>query len=239
MGKKKPRSILQRVLPTGFLRRFRPADRGREPPRAPKPQAVKSAVKSKEPGREQPPEFYDQTFRENEHWRQHYTQSGYYPIWTVLADRIRRDRIASILEIGCGSGQLAHCLNDQGLSRYLGFDFSPERLNHAKSICPQLAFVLADALTTDLFARHDYDGVLCTEFLEHVERDLDVLAKIRPGAHVYATVPNFPSRAHVRHFENADQVAERYSGYFDAFSVTVHLANNKGKTFFIIDGVKR
>lgn len=250
MGSKKPRSVLQQLLSPGLVRRFQSAARGPDQPSQAKPHAAKAqpakpqtttprAAKLREPGREQPPAFYDQTFLENAQWRCHYTESGYYPIWTVLADRIRSDRIDSILEIGCGSGQMAQFLRDQGLRRYLGFDFSPERLNYAKSICPELAFVIADALTTDLLARHDYDGVLCTEFLEHVERDLDVLAKIRPGAHFYGTVPNFPSRAHVRHFANAEQVAERYASHFENFFVTVHLANNKGKTFFILDGVKR
>jgi hypothetical protein len=52
-------------------------------------------------------EWYDASFERGRHWRRHYTESPYYFIWTVIADRVLRAGGRSILEIGCGSGQLA------------------------------------------------------------------------------------------------------------------------------------
>lgn len=43
-----------------------------------------------EHGVEQPPEFYDWSFEGNEHWRVHYTESHYYPLRSVVADRVQR-----------------------------------------------------------------------------------------------------------------------------------------------------
>ncbi|MGB5833808.1 MAG: hypothetical protein WBG92_17715, partial [Thiohalocapsa sp.] len=57
-------------------------------------------------GAEQGPDWYDQSFEAHEHWRSHYTDSGYYFTWTVIADRMMRAKTAAVLDIGCGSGQL-------------------------------------------------------------------------------------------------------------------------------------
>jgi len=45
-----------------------------------------------------------------------------------------------------------------------------------------------------------------TEFLEHIEHDLDVIRFIRPRTYFVGTVPNFPYVSHVRHFQDCDEV---------------------------------
>lgn len=190
-------------------------------------------------GREQDPAFYDQSFREHEHWRAHYTQSSYYPLWTIIADRIIRAGVTSILDIGCGPGQLALLLRDKGLPDYLGIDFSPERVEQAKKACPEFNFVLADIFETDLLETQRYDAVLCTEFLEHIERDRAVLHRVREGVRFYGTVPNFPAPAHVRSFDSAHEVLERYGEEFQDFMVDTHLANTNGIKYFLMEGIKR
>ena len=189
-------------------------------------------------GAEQPPAFYDERFRNAKHWRRHYTASHYYPLWTVIADRLRRAGAVRVLDVGCGPGQVASLLRDQGLPAYVGLDFSPERVRRAREVCPEYAFHVADVFETDLLANEAYDGVLVMEFLEHVERDLDVLARIRPGALVLATVPNFPAAGHVRFFERAEDVRARYAPLLARLEVHVHLENAEGKTYFILEGVR-
>ena len=192
---------------------------------------------NKEEEGEKGPSWYDNSFDRAAHWKFHYSQSRYYFLWAVIADRITRIREDSVLEIGCGSGQLACLLRDTGVKNYNGFDFSPKRIAHAKKICSDFTFSNEDAFETDLFNSCDYSIVICTEFLEHVERDLDVLGKIRPGTRFYGTVPNFPYTSHVRHFSSRNEVLTRYRPCFTEIQVDSFVENERGKTYFLIEGL--
>lgn len=72
----------------------------------------------KEEEGEKGPKWYDAAFERSDHYRRHYSQSPYYFLWTVIADRIVRAKVEPILEIGCGPGQLACLLRDKGISKY-------------------------------------------------------------------------------------------------------------------------
>ena len=182
-------------------------------------------------------DWYDSSFENNDRWREHYTRSGYYFLWTVIVDRMLRAGTTSVLEVACGAGQLACMLRDNGIDRYHGFDFSPKRLEQARVVCPEYEFSVEDAFSTEIFETFDYDAALSTEFLEHVEGDLEALSRIRPGTKFYGTVPNFPFVSHVRHFNNAQEVEERYSKCFSELRVDTILANDKGKQFFLLEGI--
>jgi ubiquinone/menaquinone biosynthesis C-methylase UbiE len=154
---------------------------------------MRSSSRNVEPSGEKSAEFYDRTFEADDSWRSHYTQSPYYFIWTVILDRMRRSATKHVLEIACGSGQLAAAIRDASLvESYRGFDFSSSRLDFARQTCPEFHFEVADAFSTDVFERYDYDTAIATEFLEHVEGDLDVLARLARGTRFIGTVPNFP-----------------------------------------------
>jgi 2-polyprenyl-3-methyl-5-hydroxy-6-metoxy-1,4-benzoquinol methylase len=202
--------------------------------------AHNQAVNPLRQGEERGSDFYDQSFRANDHWRQHYTRSPYYPLWLVVADRMLRSNAGSVLDIGCGPGQVAMLLRDKGFSKYLGIDFSRERIQQAKKVCPELEFVVADIFQSDLLRTHQYDTVICLEFLEHVERDLEVIEQIQPGSRFFGSVPNFPSAGHVRHFADADQTAKRYGPSFDTFRVDAIWGNPDGTIKrFLMEGIKK
>lgn len=184
-------------------------------------------------------DWYDASFEASGDWSNHYTASEYYFLWAVIADRIQRAGAKSILEIGCGPGQLACLLRDKTGCKYVGFDFSQKRVEYARKANLDLSFVQQDAFQTNLFTTCDYDTVVCTEFLEHVEGDTVVLAKIRKGARFYGTVPNFPFTSHVRHFQDENEVRSRYASYFLELRVDRFLADEKGKVFFLLDGEMR
>lgn len=196
----------------------------------------RSSLRQPELTGEKGAEWYDASFDSSEHWSSHYTTSEYYFLWSVIVDRIKKLGARSILEIGCGSGQLACLLADKVKCRYIGFDFSDKRIRYAQKVCPGFSFVQQDVFKTDLFRASDYDTVICTEFLEHVESDTDVLNKIRKGTKFFGTVPNFPFVSHVRHFANEDEVRSRYAKYFVDLSVDVFLANSTGKVFYLLEG---
>lgn len=181
-------------------------------------------------------EWYDASFEACVDWLCHYSESEYYFLWAVIVDRIQRVGCQSLLEIGCGTGQLANLIRDKIACKYSGFDFSQRRIEHAQKAYPDLSFVQQDAFQTNLFTTSDYDTVVCTEFLEHVEGDTVILGKVRKGSRFYGTVPNFPFIAHVRHFQDENEVRSRYARYFNDLRVDRFLANPKGKAFFLLDG---
>jgi 2-polyprenyl-3-methyl-5-hydroxy-6-metoxy-1,4-benzoquinol methylase len=154
-------------------------------------------------GGEKSATYYDDRYR-SFHVRC-YAQSHYYFLWTVIADRIRRDRLKRVLEVGCGVGLLASFLFEQGIENYLGFDFSPVAIEQARRNAPWCRFLVADARTTGAFDDFEHDVVICTEVLEHIEDDLGVLARVRPGRRCLASVPSFPFDSHVRHFRDPER----------------------------------
>ena len=185
-------------------------------------------------------EFYDRTFAADASWTLHYTSSGYYFLWTVILDRLRRAGSRRILEVACGTGQLASAIRDAGLvETYHGFDFSPVRLDQARVTCPELVFTVEDAFETSLFDELEYDCVIATEFLEHVDGDLEVLGRLKPGVRFIGTVPNFPYVSHVRHFTATAEVEDRYGATFESLSVVALRADELDKTFFLLEGIKR
>ena len=185
------------------------------------------------------PEWYDESFESNAHWSFHYTRSPWYYIWTVLTDRIiGGEPAAKVLDIGCGSGQMAQMLFDHGVRDYVGFDFSSKRIERAKKTVPDFRFEVANAYETDLYRQAEYDTVVCTEFLEHVDEDLMVIDRIPPGKRFLGTVPDFGGGSHVRFFTSAEAVEDRYRSHFGAFNVTTWtMAGQMRGRQFLIDAV--
>lgn len=97
---------------------------------------------------------------------------------------------------------------------------------------------MVNAFETALFGSRGYEAVITTEFLEHVEGDLRVVEKIRPGARLYASVPGFPYTSHVRHFESEQEVYDRYIEYFDRMTVDEFPYNDKGRVYYLIEGTR-
>ena len=189
--------------------------------------------------RERDSSWYDRAF--NAKYLLHYSDSPYYSMWQIIADRIcEADELGSdILDIGCGSAQISGLLHDIGVESYHGVDFSPKMLEIAKANNPQYCFTLADLNDTKILENTPYDVVISTEFLEHIRADLPILREIRSGTKVYATVPNFSSMNHVRVFKTPRQVASRYSEYFNGFKVDTINFSSEGVQCFLFEGVKK
>lgn len=183
---------------------------------------------------EKPADWYDDAFETNPAYHCHYTQSGYYFLWTVIIERLRRANPSTILEIGCGTGQLANAITDNLDIDYLGFDFSCTAIAAARKMCPAARFEPANALSTDLYDE-PRDVVICTEVLEHIEQDTDVMAKLYPCRFI-GSVPNYRAESHVRYFANAEEVKERYGEYFSTLTVDTFLLT-KTQKFFLLDGL--
>lgn len=106
---------------------------------------------------------------------------------------VRRAAPAQVLEVGCGSGDLAARLFwvDEGPSvDYTGIDISADEIARARAQYPAGMFQVAAA--TDLpFPDRCFDLVVVCEVLEHLDRPADCLREVERvcGAHVLVSVP--------------------------------------------------
>jgi SAM-dependent methyltransferase len=188
-------------------------------------------------GEEKDARWYSEKFRANSHKPEHFTQFKYYFLFASLVTRLAPGGDESVLDIGCGPGHMAGLLRDVGVSRYCGFDFSEARIEYARATYPECEFHVADIFKTDLFQTVDYDTVICTEVLEHIERDREVLSKIKSGTRFLGSVPSYDSAAHVRYFTNKSDVEARYRDHFAKLRIDSLPHGVKGERIYIIDGI--
>lgn len=81
----------------------------------------------------------------------------------------------SILDLGCGTGDLAKKLFDAGVN-LVGVDYSPNMILEAKSKYPAINFNVADA--TNLEFNHEFDGVFSNATLHWVKPPQQALHSI-------------------------------------------------------------
>jgi len=189
-------------------------------------------------GVERPAEYYEQ-MGTNDHLKTHYSKSHYYPTWLVISDYLLKRGSNYILDIGCGPGQFSELLLDNGFKHYVGIDFSKLRIERAKAVCPEYTFLCKDIFEEGLIERQSYDTVVMTEFLEHINEDISVIRRITPGTKIFGTVPDYGGQAHVRKYETADSVAERYGDLISEIRVrTVIVDKRRGRHLQMFDGIR-
>jgi SAM-dependent methyltransferase len=159
------------------------------------------------------PDYYDRIFTCVDDYRAHYRDSRYFVLWTQVISLLRRLPSPKILEIGCGPGQFAHYLYDEGFRDYHGFDFSPEAVRRAREVVPQ-SFEVGDAADEAPYQR-DYTVAIILEVLEHVRDDLAILGHLRPRTCVLFSLPTFDDEAHVRFFRAPQEIVGRYQACVD------------------------
>jgi len=193
-------------------------------------------------GAERSPEWYDEMFGATPKYHSAYQNSPYYFLWSVIVDRIRRDGLRRVLEIGCGTGQLAAYLFDQGIDSYVGIDFSPKAVKYARQNAPAGRFAVDDARVSSVYGEESHDVLICTEVLEHIAEDLAVVEQFRPRTRCIFSVPSYNSASHVRFFSDQSAVAERYGPYFESLDiVALAIANVEEpgvKKIFLADGTR-
>ena len=118
----------------------------------------------------------------------------------------------NILEVGCGTGALAHWIMEASSFEYHGFDFADVAVQRARQRTRRDdCFFVGDARSPASY-RRPYDTIVCLEVLEHIERDLDVIAMWKLGSECICSVPNFDYETHVRWFQNEEEIMSRYEG---------------------------
>ncbi|WP_435749593.1 class I SAM-dependent methyltransferase [Thauera sp. AutoDN2] len=139
-----------------------------------------------------------------------YFLSCYYPMYLAVLDVLKRTGSSRVLEVGCGTGGLAHLLKDRYPVEYIGIDFSSVAVEKAiKRTNNPDSFLVADALSPELY-NSNLSTIVCTEVLEHIPQDLKLVELWPEGTHCICSVPNYDSQYHERFFKDEAEVIERY-----------------------------
>jgi SAM-dependent methyltransferase len=190
-------------------------------------------------GREMPSFYYDEAFSRKPDFQVPFYKSSYYPTWLLVVDRLRRYGCERILDVGCGPGQFAQLCDDWGFQSYVGIDFSAVALDMARAKAPRFEFRVGDIKDKATYEGIGFNAIVCMEVLEHIDDDGAVISCFPEGVRCLMTVPNFPYRSHVRHFETEGAVMERYGGYFTEFTVRrIKGVRAETEQFYLMDAVR-
>jgi len=183
-------------------------------------------------------EYFDALYEAGDLWKVDYPNSFSYPLWLLVADRISRTRSNSVLELGCGSGQFAKLLCDRGIASYVGIDFSSKMIAHARKLCPAFEFLVADVFKSSELQTKAYDIVVACAFFEHIEHDREIMACVKKGTRILASVPNFHDPSHFRVFKSENDVKKRYSEFFGPMEITCIRSRTPGNMLYLLDAIR-
>ncbi len=147
-------------------------------------------------------------------------------VWRQGLNWLLEQHPTCVVDLGCGPGHFTELLlrtaradgPGSQLTRYTGYDFSPEALSKARQRVRDLRFefIQADLKTCDFTKGNPPDTAYVSfEFLEHIEPDREIIARIPSSAPFIFSVPSFHDPGHVRTFSSAQAVMERYADLLD------------------------
>lgn len=104
------------------------------------------------------------------------------PFYKRLASHIKENDV--VLDLGCGNGMLPIFAM---FKKYKGIDFSEVAIEQAKRFCKTAEFICGDV--TPFIKKEKYSLVVLTEFLEHIDNDIEIIGLIKKGSNVLISVP--------------------------------------------------
>lgn len=131
---------------------------------------------------------------------------------------------SKFLDVGTGMGSNLRMLRDEGYRSLAGVDLSQVAVHHC--VTNGFESVLMGDVTNLPFAEGNFNVVLATDIIEHVEDDRVALREMHrvlaPGGHIVIAVPAFPSlwglqdevAHHKRRYKMNDLVSVVRSGGF-------------------------
>lgn len=112
----------------------------------------------------------------------------------TLAKEIKKLKVSSILDAGCGEGFTLEFLRKQGIGKaYEGIDFLKTAIGIGKKVHPKVTLKQASIYELP-YKANAFDLVLCTEVLEHLEKPRDAVKELFRVSkkYVLVSVPNEP-----------------------------------------------
>jgi 2-polyprenyl-3-methyl-5-hydroxy-6-metoxy-1,4-benzoquinol methylase len=188
-------------------------------------------------------EFYDEIYLKGGSKGMYFKQPEqtiYFPIWKRIGEILTKKE--SILEIGCGVGQLANYLLREEKNYIKGIDFSEVAIEKAKQLnsafASNCAFEVKDIYSVE--AQYlPFETIICCEVLEHLEEDLEVIKLLPSNVRFIFSVPNFKNESHVRLFENKLQIRKRYKKLKFVNIEEFSLSSKNNNKLFLIDSIVR
>jgi SAM-dependent methyltransferase len=165
--------------------------------------------------------FYDSVYGSSPEYRIDPSLTHWHRLWQIATRGIPKD--ARVLDLGCGPGQVACMLRDDGITSYVGVDWSEEAVSMAMAKCPEFRFEIIDLRDAPgarkLIERVNPSIILVIETLEHIQDDLGVLASVPVGMPIRITIPSGEAYSHARWFTSEATIRERYGGLLEIESV--------------------
>lgn len=161
---------------------------------------------------EAPADFYDKVFKRGAYLK----HPGRARVYEWIVGCIKKNGLEDLrlLDVGCGPGGLSALAQGSGI-RIDGYDFSHEAIDQFKSAnlgCEAYyGNFSVDPSFLDILS--NYDVIVMSEVLEHIQDDLQLLKKIPHGKRVIITVPHFSDKSHVRFFDSLEDASNYYEKY--------------------------
>ena len=166
-------------------------------------------------------------------------QSPWLPLYKAAEEMIRPfGNEARIADLGCGTGRFARHIANLGYRDYIGIDFSEARVKLAQKYVPEFTFISGDLTKRETWQMLGQAGIfVALEFLEHIDKDLEILGNIPTGSFILFSVPNYDSAGHVRYFGSMAEVKARFASVVE-WQRSTELVNQKRslKRFFLALG---
>jgi ubiquinone biosynthesis O-methyltransferase len=141
--------------------------------------------------------FYDGVYKKGE--KKHYTRLLFkqgqsdLPIDEAEVLKALKWKNKRVLDVGCGTGLMAHEIAKAGAKKVVGIDFSPDAIKTARAehSHPLLDFMVEDVKNH----RQKYDVIISLGTLEHMDKPLEILKllkkRLNPGGQILITSPNW------------------------------------------------
>ncbi len=166
-----------------------------------------------------------------------YNTSNYMILYQEVTKIVSQVANPSVLELGCGLGDLGELLMKQG-TQYRGFDFSEIAVNQCLKKYPQGSFKVGNVYDHESFKPFDYNIAIALEVLEHIN-DLEVIEHLPPGCTFIASVPDYNDPAHLRLYKDRQtDIVEHFKPYLHITEIR-SAQIQKGSTIHLFTGIRQ
>jgi cyclopropane fatty-acyl-phospholipid synthase-like methyltransferase len=151
-----------------------------------------------------------------------------------------------ILELGCGDGNFAKILFDNGYTNYLGVDLLEKNILACKEAIPSFKFWTANVFSSRVYSKIlEAKTIVSFQTFEHLgttkgHEDIGFLLSFPSGKHLIFSVPNSPYRKEHKRWFELDGWRQRYKDIL-IFNDSITIQNPKkpDKRSFLFDAVVR